>query len=721
MLSNRIETAAKKFFSFEPEICTERLEIITEMYKKNENMPIQVKRAMLLDEILSKISIFIQDHELIVGNLGSKPRSAPIFPEFAIDYIEKEIDEFSKRPGDVLKISGEKKKRVLELLKFWKGKTVKERNLAMLPEETIKAGEDGVATFTSDWVLENGDGHLAIDYPKLVNLGLKNIIDFCENKIKNLDLSDDPENIYKRLFYLSVIIANKSIIKFANRYADLAEKLAGKEADTERKKELGQIADICRNVPENPARSFHEALQSIWFVQLALQLETNGHSVSIGRLDQFLYPLYKKDIKNGELTYDKALDLYHLFRIKLNEVIKLRSWPCTEFFRGFPMFQNITLGGQTPDRKCAANELTYIILDATEALKLYQPSLTARVSKVSSDKYLERCAEVISTGGGFPAMFNDDIIIPSMLKRGITEEDALNYCMVGCVEQSVPGKFGGRHGACFFNLVKALELALNNGKDPRTGITLKEGNGDLSVHKSFDEVMEAYRIQIEYYIKQSVIKDNVQDFTWEEMIPTPLCSSLVDDCLDRGKEIKKGGAVYDYSGGSTGAVANLANSLAAIKKLVFEDKVLSGKEYLEILKNNFEGKRGEEIKQIIINNVPKYGNDIDYVDEIATESFSIFITGVDKYKNTRYGRGPIGCSWHASTATVSANVPMGSIIGATPDGRKNGEPLSDVESAAHGTDKNSPTAVLRSASKLEHIYLSGGSLLNLKLSESSFK
>ena len=731
-LSERVEKAAQFFYSSQVEICTERAEIITDVYKKNEHLPNQIKRAVALDDILSKMSIYIKDHELIVANQSSKPRSAPVFPEFTVEYIEDELEQFEKRPGDVFKVSSETKKKLKEIISYWKGKTVRDRNLAMLPEETMTAGEDetmrsaklgekGIGAIDSNWVLENGDGHLSVNYFKLINLGLRHNIDFCKKKLDELEVWQDPEYIKKRLFWQSVIIVNEAVIKFANRFADLAETMSKKENKKSRSNELDKIAEICRHVPENPPRSFHEGLQFVWFIQLTLQLETNGHSISIGRLDQYLHPLYEKDINNGDLTREGALELFELFKVKINEITKLRSWGCTEFMRGFPTFQNMTIGGQTSDRKDAANELSFIILDATEDLRMVQPSLTASISTVTSDKFLERCAEVVSTGGGLPAFFNNEAVIPSMVYRGVKEEDALDYCMVGCVEPSVPGKWGGRYGACFFNMVKVFELALYNGTDPRTGFTLCEGIGDLSTFKSFEELFEAFTIQVEYYTRQQVIKDNVQDYAWEELIPTPLISSMVDDCLERGKELKQGGAIYDFSGGQTGGIANVANSMAAIKKLVFEEKVLTGKEIFDAMRSNFEGPGGREIQQMLINKAPKYGNDIDYVDSIAKEAFSVFLKGVDKYKNTRWGRGPIGCTWHPSTASVSANVPMGGVIGATPDGRKAGQPLADVESASHGTDKNGPTAIVRSASKIEHKYMSGGSLLNIRISESSFK
>ena len=719
--SKRVEFAKKNYYSIKPEICPHRAVIITDSYKKNENQPMQLKRAMALSDVLTNMPIYIQDYELIVGNIGSKPRSAPIFPEFTVHYLEKDLNELDQRPGEKFVITDDSKEKIFNVLNYWEGKTVRDRNLSMLPKETIDAGEDGAAVIDSEWILQNGDGHLAVDYPNLISFGLRDNIDFCKRKLETMDLTEDPENIYKKLFYQSVIITNEAVINFAHRYAELAENLAKGETSAERKKELLKIVETSRHIPEYPARTFYEAIQSLFFIQSALQVETNGHSISIGRFDQFMYPFYVNDIKRGILTDDDALELIQLFRIKLGEVTKLRSWSCTDYFRGHPMFQNLTLGGVTPDYEDASNDVSFLFLDATESLSLIQPSLTARISKVTSEKFLNRCAEVISHGGGFPALFNDEIIIPSLTRRGISEIDARNYCMVGCVEPTVPGKWGGRNGACFFNLTKALEIALNDGKDPRTGIQLKKGNGDLSTFKSFDEVLESYKIQVDYYIKHHVIKDNVQDYAWEELIPTPLCSSLVSDCLERGRELKKGGAIYDFTGGQTGNVANVANSLAAIKKLVFEEKVITGKELMEALQNDFAGPRGEEIQNLLINKAPKFGNDIDYVDEIAKWAFSVFLRGVDGYKNTRFGRGPIGGGWHPSTASVSANVPMGHVVGATPDGRKAYTPLADVESAAHGTDTNGPTAMIKSAAKLEHIYMSGGSLLNLRVSPSTFR
>ena len=719
-MTERVKRLRELNLSAKPEICPERARLLTQSWEETKGLPHPIRRAKTLEKILAEMTIFIQPEELIVGNHASKPRSAPVFPEFDVSYLEDELDEFEKRPGDAFVVPQAVKDELQRIFDYWRDNTVRDLATNMLPEEAKLAGEYYVNVIDSDWVLQNGDGHIAPDFPRLVNFGLNRNIAEASEYIAELDYAE-PDSVAKKIFYESVVITNEAVIAFAHRFAALARRMAGEEKDEQRKQELLDVAERCDWVPANPARTFLEGLQSIWFVQLAFQLETNGHSVSIGRFDQFMWPFYSREIAAGQLTRDEALEITQSFWLKLSEISKLKSWPCTQYFRGGALFQNLTIGGQTRAGADATNELSYIALDATESMKLIQPPLTARIHKTTPDEFLEACAHVISTGGGMPALFNDDIIVPSMLNRGVSVEDARDYTMIGCVEPTVQGKWGGRFGACFFNMAKALELALNNGRDPRTGIQLHEGSGDLATFESFDEVMEAYREQVEFYARQQSIKDNVQDMAWEELIPTPLLSSLTSDCLARGKEIKKGGAIYDFTGGQTGAIANAANSLAAIKKLVFEDKLLTGAELKQALDTNFEGLEGEKIRQMLITKVPKYGNDDDYVDEIAREAFSTFLVQGQQYKTTRWGRGPIGCTWHPSTASVSANVPMGSVVGALPDGRKAGVPLADVESAWHGTDLKGPTAMVKSASKLEHIYMSGGSLLNLRIHPSAFE
>lgn len=706
--------------STRPEICPERALIVTKAYQEFSNQPMGILRAKALEKILSEMSIYILPGELLVGNHSSKLRAAPVFPEFDVNFLEKELSEFNQRSGDPFDIDEESKKKLAEIIPFWKGRTIKDFNHAMWTEENKLAGQNYVNVIDNEWNLENSDGHIAVDYPKLINSGLGSVISTAEAKLSLLDIAN-PEDLKKKYFYESVIISAKAVINFAHRFAELAKIEALNESDSIRKMELEKIAEICQRVPEFPARNYYEALQSIWFVQLAIQIDANGHSVSIGRFDQFMYPFYKRDISTKTFTEDQIYELTQMFWIKLSSLTKLRCWSQTRLNAGYPMFQNLTIGGQKPNGEDACNELTFLCLDVTESLRLFQPTFTARVHKRSPRQYLRRCAELIKQGLGMPSLFNDEVIIPAMINRGVSLEDARNYCMVGCVEPSVQGKWGGRYGACLFNLTKCLELALYNGKDPRTGIQLCPGNGDLSTFTSYQELFDAYEKQVKYFVRQHVIRDNIQDMVWEKYLPIPLISCLVSDCMERGKEIKEGGAVYDYTGGQTGGIANVANSLAAIKKLVFEEKTITGNELKKYLENNFEGIEGEKVRQMLINKAPKYGNDDEYVDSIAREAFSILLKEVSKYRNTRYGRGPIGGSFHHSTASVAANVPWGLVTGATPDGRKAYSPLADTESPTHFTDLNSPTAVVLSASRLEHILESGGAILNLKFSPIVFE
>ncbi len=718
-LTKRVERLREACISAEPRICPERAEIVTRAYQEHEDKQINIKRALTLASVLDTMSVYILEGELIVGNHSSAPRAAPVFPEFAVQYIEDEMDAFEKRSGDRFLVSDETKDGLRRIIPYWKGRTVKERILSMASEEIIKGGQDHVGAFDDEWALQNGDGHLAIDYPKLLGLGFRGLLDEIAQRRNALN-PDDPEQLEKQYFYDSLTIVYEAAVRFAIRFADLAERMASEAKDGGWKKDLLDIARTCRRVPENPATTFREAVQVVWFGQLIIQLETNGHSVSIGRFDQFIQPFYRKDIDDGSITEEEALEVLECFWVKLASITKLRSWSQTRLNAGFPMFQNLTIGGQKTDGEDAVNDLTYLILDCHDRMRLSQPTLTARVFKGTPHRFLKRCVEVLSKGGGMPAFFNDDIIIPSLLLRGVRKEDAYNYNLVGCVEPSVAGKWGGRYGAANFSLTKCLELALHGGKDPRTGIMLHGDSRTLPDFESYEEIMAAFKDQVSYYLSLYTRKDNIQDFVWEEMMPTPFVSGLVDDCVARGKEIKKGGAVYDYSGGQTGNIANVANSLAAIRKLVFEESLIDKKELFHVLENDFEGKRGEEIRQLLITRAPKYGNDDDYVDSIAKEAFTHYMVDLALHKNTRFGRGPIGGTFHPSTASVAYNVPAGSLIGATPDGRKAGQPLADVESPFRGTELNGPTAVIKSVSKLEHIMESGGSILNLKFNPAVF-
>ena len=476
------------------------------------------------------------------------------------------------------------------------------------------------------------------------------------------------------------------------------------------------MSRILNKVPYYPAETFHEAVQSMWMIHLVLQIESNGHSLSYGRMDQYLYPYYKEDLELGKISEDSATELLTNLWLKTFTINKIRSWSHTRFSAGSPLYQNVTVGGQTAQKKDAVNPLSYLILKSVAQTKLPQPNLTVRYHKGLSDDFMKECIEVVRFGFGMPAFNSDEVIIPSFIEKGVSEEDAYNYSAIGCVEVAVPGKWGYRcTGMSFLNFPKSLLIALNDGVDLESGTKLCNGVGHFKDMTSFDDVMKAWDKIIREFTRHSVIIDSCADLAIEEVTADILCSALTDDCIERGLNLKEGGAVYDFISDLQVGIANLGDSLAAIKKCVFEDKSLTPAQLWDTLINNFEGEEGKKIQDILINDAPKYGNDEDYIDLLLKDAYNIYIDEIKKHKNTRYGRGPIGGCYYAGTSSISANVPQGAGTLATPDGRKAGEPLAEGCSPSHAMDQNGPTAVFKSVSKLPTHDITGGVLLNQKV------
>jgi formate C-acetyltransferase len=718
-VSDRIKKLKNDVISTIPTICIERARLITESYKETESFPTVIRRAKALEKILLNMSIYISEGELIVGNQASKPRSVPIFPEYSWDWIEKEIDSFDKRPSDKFLIDQTAKKELLEILHYWKGKTLKDRVLNTQTYEVLKASEVGVIEWEGN--VTSGEGHIVVDYETALNKGLKGIIKEAENELKSLKYFN-PDDLIKKSFLEAVIISLNAVARFIKRYANLAQDMAKSQIDVRRKEELQKIAEICFNISECSPKTFYEAIQLVWFIHLVLQIESNGHSVSLGRFDQYMYPFYLRDINCGRLTREEALELIECLYIKLFSINKIRPWSHTQFVSGYPTYQNMVVGGQTKDGKDATNDISYLCLDALADVRLSEPNFYVRYHDNIPEDFMRKCVDVIKMGFGMPALVNDKVIIPSLMNRGVALEDAMNYSTMGCLEVQVPGKWGYRaNGKSKFNLLKVLELALNNGRDPRTGIQLCPGDGELISFKSFDDIMKAWEKQLKFYMELQITADNINDLAMEELVPDPFCSALVQDCIKRGKTIKEGGAVYDMISGAQVGIANVGNSLYAIKKLVFDDKVISLQQLKEALESNFEGVNGERIRQLLLNRVGKYGNDDDNVDEITKRSYDYYINNISNFKNTRYGRGPIGGIFYPSTVTISANVPCGLIVGATPDGRRSGEPTADGISPVHGTEIKGPTAVIKSAAKFPTYLITGGQLLNMRFAPTTFK
>ncbi|RRD93591.1 glycyl radical protein [Clostridiales bacterium COT073_COT-073] len=714
-LNERIERMRQRIIDQPASICPERGEIITKVYQEYEYLPVMRLRGKSLEEILKNMTIYIDEDTLLVGNQAKLDKAAPVFPEYGMDWMIKELDEFAKRDGDRFEISEESKQKIRDFAPYWENKTLKKKALSMMTEEARLYYDQNI--IKAEGCITSGDGHVAMAYDDILKNGLLYYKEYAEKECERLDPSNHTK-LKSYHFYQAFIGVIDAVIAFSHRYADLAENMAKQETVSEkRKQELLKMAEVCRNIPEKPATSFYEAVQFVWFIHLILQIESNGHSYSYGRLDQYLSPYYEKSLREGTITEEEALELLQNLCIKTLTINKIRSWEMTKTGAGMPLYQNITIGGQNPKtRKDAVNPVTMLILEAVGALRLPQPNLTVRYHKGATPEFMRACMAVVKQGFGMPAFNSDEIIIPSFIEKGIEEEDAYDYSAVGCVEVAVPGKWGYRcTGMSFINFPRTLLTALNNGIEPTTGVRIFEGTGHLKDMTSFEQVIAAWKKGIKEVTRASVIIDNCADVCLEEGYPDVLCSGLTENCLERGKALKEGGSKYDFISGLQVGIANLADSLAAIKDVVFERQLITPAELWEALKENFAGERGQEIQRMLKDSPHKYGNDDDYVDSLIAAAYSDYISEVTQYKNTRYGRGPIGGGYYAGTSSISANVPHGAATMATPDGRNAGEPLAEGCSPAHNCDINGPTAVFKSVSKLPTENISGGVLLNQKI------
>lgn len=712
-LTERMKEFREEVLDEKPYIDAQRAILATLAYKENLNQPRVMVRAKMLEKVLDNMSIYIEDKSLLAGNQATKNRNAPIFPEYTMEFVMNELDQFEKRDGDIFYITEKTKEQLREIAPFWQNNNLRARGEALLPEEVRVFMETGV--FGMEGKLNAGDAHLAVNYERILKDGLRGY----EKRVKEykaaLDLTN-PDNIDKYCFYNAVLIVLKAVRNFANRYSVLAKDLAEKELNQERKIELLEISRICSKVPYEPAETFQEAVQSVWFIQLILQIESNGHSLSYGRFDQYMYPYYDRDIKNGTIKESEALELLTCLWIKTLTINKVRSQAHTLSSAGSPMYQNVTIAGQTTDKKDAVNDLSFLVLKSVAQTRLTQPNLTVRYHKNINKRFLDECVEVMRLGFGMPALNNDEIIIPSFMDWQVKEEDAYNYSAIGCVETAVPGKWGYRcTGMSYINFPRMLLCTMNNGVDLTSNKRFTKGYGYFTEMESYEELLKAWDKTIREITRYSVIVENVIDKASERDVPDILCSALTDDCIARGKTIKEGGAVYDFISGLQVGIANMADCLAAIKKLVYEEKKITRQELWNAILDDFSSPKNKKIQEMLIREAPKYGNDDDYVDQLIVEAYDSYIEEIEKYPNTRYNRGPIGGIRYAGTSSISANVGQGMSTMATPDGRNAFEPLAEGCSPAHNSDKNGPTAVFKSVSKLRTNKITGGVLLNQKM------
>lgn len=716
--TERVKKLKEEVMSAMPCIEADRAIILTKAFKENENEPIIIRKAKSLEAVLKELPIVIRDEELIVGSLTKNPRSAQVFPEFSNEWLVKEFDKFEQRTSDAFKITEKTKDDLKEAFKYWKGKTVSELATSYMSDETKKAM--GANVFTVANYYFNGLGHISVDYKKVLDKGFKGIIEEVEEKLGNYNKSL-PDYVEKRMFWESIIISCKAAINYAKRYSNLAKELAEKATNIRRKNELLNISKICNKVPENPAETFYEACQSFWFVQAIISLESNGHAISPARFDQYMYPYYKHDIDSDENLRGFNTEILHCLWVKFNDLTKVRDETTTKAFSGYSMFQNLIVGGQTEDGKDATNELSYMCLEATGSLLLPQPSLSVRIWSKTPDDFLIRTCELTRLGTGLPAFYNDEVIIPMLVNQGLTLEDARDYGIVGCVEPQKPAKTDGWYDAAFFNLAKILELSINNGfsNGKRVGLD----TGDFTSFKSLDDLINAYEKQMEYFVGQMVQADNCVDIAHRERAPLPFLSCMLDDCIAKGKSIQEGGGHYRFSGPLGVGVANVGDSFMAIKKLIFDENKLTLEELKEALDSNFgefdkDNKKKanhKSIKQMLLNRSPKFGNDIDEVDELTRIGSVIYCKEVEKHMNQRGGKFIPGLY------PVSNNVHLGSLVLATPDGRNAYKPLADGVSPTRGADLQGPTAAANSVSKLDHFSAPSGTLFNQKFNPRSLE
>jgi len=752
--SDRIPKLVENLYAKMPEIESARAILITESYRQTENEPMVIRRAKAFAHILENIPIVIRDLELIVGSTTIAPRGCQTYPEFSYEWLEAEFDTVETRSADPFYISEKTKQELKEANAYWKGKTTSELATSYMEPETLLAMEHNI--FTPGNYFYNGVGHVTVKYGEVLAIGFSGIKAKAQAELDKLCLADGDYQKKSR-FLEAVMISCDAAIEYARRYARLALKEAEECTDPVRKRELLQIAQNCANVPEKGATGFYEACQSFWFVQQLLQIESSGHSISPGRFDQYMYPYYQKDMESGKITREFAQELMDCIWVKLNDLNKCRDAASAEGFAGYSLFQNLIAGGQNEEGIDVTNDLSFMSIQASMHVFLPQPSLSVRVWNGTPHEFLIRAAELTRTGIGLPAYYNDEVIIPSLMSRGMTLQDARDYNIIGCVEPQKSGKTEGWHDAAFFNMCRPLELVFSNGMDK--GVRIGPATGNVEEMTTFEQFYDAYKKQMDYAIQLLVNADNAIDMAHAERCPLPFLSSMVDDCMKVGKTVQEGGAVYNFTGPQGFGVANMADSLYSVKTLVYDEKKITMGELKEALATNFgkglgaedvaamTAKIANELKEAgktigekevaailntvvaaseapevkangerilkLIEEVPKFGNDIPEVDAFARDVAYTYTEPLQNYKNPRGG------SFQAGLYPVSANVPLGAQTGATPDGRLAYQPVADGVSPSAGKDVNGPTAAANSVSRLDHYIASNGTLFNQKFHPSA--
>lgn len=694
-MSQRIQILKDKMLSAPRYASIEQARIITRVYQENEHLSIPKKRALSLKAAMEELEIGFEKEELIVGNRTKGVRYGVVFPESGCSWVNNEFETLPTRPQDQFHVREEDIQEFREkIYPYWKGKSM---------EDVIKhhGGQEiqSIAKVVKINQKDHAQGHICPDSALWLKMGPLGLMNQAQEKLKTCEES-------QKEFYECVVLVMQGACTFMKRYHDMIMENID-EVEEPYQQSLRTVANNCLNLTKRPPETFHEAVQSLWFLFVLLHMESNASSFSPGRMDQYLYPYYQKDIESGKISMEDALDILECLWLKFNQIVYLRNQNSAKYFAGFPIGFNIAIGGEDENGNDTYNELSLLCLQCQYDLGLPQPNLSVRLNRNSSHELMQKAIEVVSKGSGMPQFFNDEAIVHALMELGIEKKDALNYAIVGCVELTTHGNNLGWSDAAMFNLNKALELTLNHGKCLLTHEQIGLDLGGLDTYQTFEDLEKAFQRQIDYFIDKMMQCEVIVEKAHQDCLPTAFLSSVIDDCLENGLDVTKGGAKYNLSGIQMIQIANLADSLAAMKQLVYDDQVIDAKELLAALQSDFKGY--EIIQTMLLNKVPKYGNDVEWVDRLGAKWAEYFRSRMKDYTN--YRGGP----YHTGMYTVSAHVPMGENVGASPDGRNALTPLADGGmSPVYGRDLKGPTAVLKSVSRLNNSLTTNGGLLNMK-------
>ena len=717
-MNERIASLRERILSCHPSVDTNRARLITQAYRESEGEPMVTVRGKAMYKLCTELPIAIAPHELVVGSPTVQPRAAQLFPEVQAGWLDAELDQVDTREWDPLHLSEEDKRELREgILPFWKGKTISERVYHGCPTDTASL----IYMDPSAWptrstgiidnysLIQKGIGTVVINYRKVLTLGVRGILEETEQAMAGLDLAD-PEDIPKMLFLKSAAMALDGVVHLAQRYSMLAMSLAHTEDDQRRREELLEISRICSRVPYEPAHSFREAVQSFWFTHLAVRIEESGHSLSPGRFDQYMLPYYT--MGTDGTGREGALELLECLFLKFSELMLFVNVDTSKFYTGVPQWQNLNLGGRTAQGSDATNELSYMCLDAMINLKVVQPDISVRIHTDTPEQFLLKACELARLGTGHPKFYNEDIIAYSMACKGLSLAESRDFAIMGCVEPRVQEKEGIHLTGGFINMPMAVELALNDGVWRLTGDMVGLPTGNPRRFSTFEQFMDAYKQQMAHLVRHMFVVNALAENAYSELLSAPFLSAITEGCIETGRDLQHGGARYNFGPAVNEiGVADTADSLTAVKKLVFEDRRISMDELLAALSDDFEGH--EKLRSRLLHRAPKFGNDEDEVDLIAREAVQHCNEEVMKYRNIFGGQAQAGI------IAVTAGIPFGKVVGALPSGRKAGQPLADNASPYAGNDKKGPTAILRSVAKLDVARLRNGTLLNMRLSPTS--